>query len=120
MNEQTTVGLSPQVHETLRRLKEDGHFEDMKDAYRFGVALALARGAATISVIDRQTIFNIGTLDPDGRLQAIVGALLNQTEGIYKQIESLAEWGVTELGRLADKGPIPFAELLEDSHRNDG
>ena len=40
INEPTMIGLGERTHPLLRRLKDDGHFAEMADAYRFGVALA--------------------------------------------------------------------------------
>ena len=37
----TTIYLTKAGHERLRRLKEDGHFGEMLDAYRFAFALAM-------------------------------------------------------------------------------
>lgn len=38
------LGLSERVDAKLKRLQEEGHFADMRDAYRVGIALAMAFG----------------------------------------------------------------------------
>lgn len=116
-SEPTTIGLSDTAHGKLKRLKEDGHFLEMTDAYRFAIALALSHGAiAPVIKGSRQTIFNIGTLDPENSLYAAVSALREETdEPVYRTAERLAEWGVEELSRLAQTGEISFGELFREA-----
>ena len=65
-NEPTTIGLSESSHRKLQRLKEDGYFGEMLDAYRFAIALALSQDEIAERA-KRKTIFNVGTLDPDNQ-----------------------------------------------------
>ena len=44
VTEPTVTGVSEKTHAKLKRLKEDGHFREMADAYRFAIGLALAQG----------------------------------------------------------------------------
>lgn len=113
-NEPKTIGLSNSTHALLKRLVEDKHFNEMIDAYRFGVALALAHGVEPNDVGNRTTIFNFATVDPQGEIASVVRAL-STLEGIpiYKQVERYAEWGVMELSRLAEQGEIDFPKILE-------
>ena len=115
-----TVGLTRAGRERLRRLKEDAHFAEMTDAYRFAVAMALASGARPDAAEgERVTMFNVGTLDPDGLLAAGVAALCDlDGESPYRAMERLAEWGSLELERLVDEhGTVPVAELAEQAQR---
>lgn len=114
-SEPTTIGLSKKGHTRLRRLKEEGHFAEMADAYRFAIALALAHGTVAPKISGRQTIFNVGTLDSDQIIYAAISALREyDDEPVYSTAERLAEWGVNELSLRADKGEIQFGELLEE------
>jgi hypothetical protein len=116
MNEPTTIGLTKEGHDKLQRLKEDGYFAEMADAYRFAIALALAHGITGGSTASRGTIFNVGTLDPDRSLYFAVKTLVEpRDEPVYKVAEKLAEWGVEELYRTAQSGHLSFAKLLEES-----
>ena len=54
-----TVGLTAEGHENLQRLKDEGVFGDMLDAYRFAVGLALRRGLIAPQSIKTSTIFNV-------------------------------------------------------------
>lgn len=115
MDEPTTVGLSSDGHDRLRRLKEDGHFAEMTDAYRFAIALALAHGASPVSAASKGTIFNVGTLDPDKQIYNAIKSLYNAgDEAIYSIGERLAEWGVAELYRMAETGQLSFTRILQE------
>jgi hypothetical protein len=120
MDEPIQVGLSKEGHEKLLRLKEDGHFADMADAYRFAIALAIAHGASPDEKPLRSgpTIFNTGSLDPDRSLHTVIKAFFNPTsEPVYKLAEKLAEWGVHELYRLSESGVIPIVDMIDEANR---
>jgi hypothetical protein len=115
-HELVNVGISKAAHGKLQRLKEDGHFNEMVDAYRFAVALALAHGGATSDVGERQNVFNVGSLDPDRSLYTAVATLRQAAdEPVYKTVERLATWGVEELDRRSQRGMLSFGEILSEA-----
>jgi hypothetical protein len=119
ISEPTTIGLSEKSHGLLKRLTEDrrnGAFAEMADAYRFAIALALAHGVIPGEIpAPRQTIFNVGTLDPDKMIYNAVKALLNTADTpVYRWAERLAEWGVGELSARADRGDLDIGEILKE------
>jgi hypothetical protein len=96
-------------------LKEDGHFREMADAYRFGIGLALAQGV-TPKEISSRTVFSVATIDPEQELKtAILAVFGDQLSGvpIYKMAERLADWGINELSALAAKGDIDVVKLFD-------
>lgn len=107
----TTVGLSAHAKQILDQLVENEYFAAKLDAYRFAIALALSRGGIAAEVTKGGTIFNVGSLDPDGHLRNAVD-LLRPSKQPYRTIEKLAEWGVTELGLLADDDNLRISDLL--------
>jgi len=118
VNEPTMIGLSELTHPLLKRLKEDGHFAEMADAYRFGLALALACGEEPEELTPRTTIFSVATIDPDKEIFSAVKALKNPLGvSIYKQVERYADWGVRELSKRAKNGDIDFATLLKEAEK---
>lgn len=118
-NEPTMIGVSERTHPLLKRLKDDGHFSEMADAYRFGVALALAHGVQPGEIVGtRQTVFSVATIDPDREIATAVNAILGDDgSSIYRRVERLAEWGIRELARHAENGEIDFASLLSAAAR---
>jgi hypothetical protein len=109
--------LSEKTHAKLKRLKEDGHFLEMVDAYRCGIALALAHGVIPDEVpTPRATIFGVATVDPDRALATAIKAVMKISDvPVYRMAERLAEWGVEELARRAERGEIDFGTLLEEA-----
>lgn len=92
----TTLQLSEETHAKLASLKEEGHFEDMRDAYRLGIAVALKSGLIDDKGNRRsKTYLNIGSLDADGLLREVISTLFSPEEGDPTDIiERLAEAGV--------------------------
>lgn len=109
------VGLSESADDKLTELKELGVFADKIDGYRFGVALAVAQGAVPGELVKRTNLFNIGSLDPDQTLRKAVESLMSsalEDTTVYRLIERLADWGVSELHAQAKAGEIDFVTLL--------
>lgn len=121
MSEPTMIGLSERVHGLLTQMKEDGHFNEMADGYRIGIALALAHGAIPGEVpTPKKTVFSVATIDPDQEIAAAIRAL-GQLDGgsVYRLAERLAEWGVGELASRFETGRIDVSGLIFES-RNEG
>src|SRR4030042_780705 len=111
---ETTIGLTNESHEILKQLKRDGIFKEMVDGYRFGIALAIAYASIAPEEIKTNTIFNIGTLDPDDKLKKIIIEFFPEaTEKPYSYAERLAEWGVSEMGKLSDSGEFNFTDIYD-------
>mgnify|MGYP003386102699 FL=1 len=117
-NDLINVGLSGAVDDKLAELKEMGIFADKIDGYRFGVSLAIAQGAVPGELVKRVNLYNVGSLDPEQSLrrsvEAIMPAALESTT-VYRLIERLADWGVTELYSQAKAGEIDFVTLMEQA-----
>lgn len=112
------VGLSEAADDKLDELKELGIFADKIDGYRFGISLAIAQGVAPGELVKRKNLFNIGSLDPDQALRRSVEALMPEALAdttVYRLIERLADWGVTELYAQAKAGEIDFLALLDQA-----
>ena len=109
------IGVSEVTHAKLKRLKEDGHFKEMADAYRFAIGLALAQGS-TPPEISSQTVFSVATIDPDQSIKNAIQTILNdKVEGIpiYRMAERLADWGIQELSAQADRGEIDIVAIFD-------
>jgi uncharacterized protein YfkK (UPF0435 family) len=112
------VGLSESADDKLEELKELGVFADKIDGYRFGVSLAIAHGVVPGELVKRKNLFNVGSLDPDQSLRKSVEALMPEAleeTTVYRLIERLADWGVSELHAQAQAGEIDFLALLDQA-----
>jgi hypothetical protein len=107
--------LSERTHAKLKLLQEEGHFLEMRDAFRFGIALALSRKIHPPEIQPPRSagIYSISQIDPDQSIALAIN-LLMETNNLspYRWAERLAEWGIEELSRESEKGQIDFARLL--------
>jgi hypothetical protein len=110
-----TLGLTDKTHALLQSLKQDGVFNEMADGYRFAIALAIAHGQiAPKQRESRTTVLNVGSLDPDGSIRSIIIELYpDEKTTPYAIAERLAEWGMAELARLHESGPLRFSEIFK-------
>lgn len=114
--EPVTIGLSNAAHGKLQRLKEDAHFSELMDGYRFAIGLALAYGAEAAAVMNRTTIFNVGSLDPDRSIyHAVLALRTSHSEPVYRTAERLAEWGVEEMYQQVETGTFSIVDLLREA-----
>jgi hypothetical protein len=109
------IGVSDATHAKLTRLKEDGHFREMADAYRFAIGLALAQGIDPPEISSR-TVFSVATIDSDQSLrnaiQTIMGSRLKDIP-VYRMAERLADWGIQELYAQAELGEIDIVGIFD-------
>lgn len=110
----TNLGLSSDAHRVLKELKASGTFEEMVDAYRLGVAIAIALRADPPAVSDRANVFGAATVDQTGKLRTAVQALFPDSELTpYRLVERLANWGVLELERRRDGESIDLSGVVD-------
>jgi signal transduction protein with GAF and PtsI domain len=116
VSEPTMIGLSEKAHALLSQMKEDNFLAEMADGYRLAIGLALAQGIAPDDVPQRRTVFSVATIDPDQEIAAAIKALIDLKGGsVYRMAERLADWGVIELAKRFDGGPIDVATLVPKS-----
>lgn len=116
VTEPTMIGLSEKAHALLSQMKEDKFLEEMADGYRLGIGLALAQGIEPDDVPQRRTVFSVATIDPDQEIAAAIRALIDLKSGsVYRMAERLADWGVIELAKRFDGGPIDVVSLAPKS-----
>ena len=101
-----TVGLTPAGSEALAKVIATKWFATEMDAYKVAIAVAL-RSEINVDqpLVGATTKFNIGSLDPDGRLVALIESVLGSQAG---DPGALAE-------RLADQGLVILATRLVDN-----
>lgn len=115
MNEPTMIGVSEATHHKLKRLRDDGHFREMAEAYRFAIGLALAQGIIPPE-ISSQTVFSVATIDPDQSIKTAIQTIFGDKFGdtpIYKVAERLADWGIQELSAQAERGEIDVVSIFD-------
>jgi hypothetical protein len=104
--DKTQLGLTPAAREQLDDVYAQGGFDDLQDAYRLAVAVALVQGLApTDAAPSRNNYVNIGGLDPDGSLRTAVLAIRgDHEERPAAFIERLAEAGIAKIHAHLQEG----------------
>lgn len=121
VSEPTMIGVGEKAHALLTQMKEDGHIAEMADGFRLGIGLALSLGIdPPEDVAARRTTFSVATIDPDKEIASAIRALIDLQGGsVYKMAERLADWGVLELAKRFEGGPIDVASLVPPSPSRD-
>src|SRR6266851_266796 len=119
-----TVGLTPAGGASLEREMGTGRFKTDLDAYRLAISVALARGlvADPDAMTGVKTKFNVGSLDPDGRIRTMIGLMVPEAgTRVYDHAERRAEAGLEFLARkLVDDNALLSEVLLgEEQVRQD-
>lgn len=115
-NDKTQVALSLEGNDHVANLVDNYRwFKDGLDAYRTGVALALARNKSEIDlppVTNKKTKYSVSSLDPDGRLRDLIVTFRPELEHKpYAASEWLAEIGLSIIREELDSGKL-LSEIL--------
>lgn len=112
------LSLSVRAHTKLNLLKEEGHFSEMRDAYRLAIALALSQNIRPPEILPPKAsgIYSLSQIDPDQSIALSINFLMD-TESLppYRWAERLAEWGVEELSRQSESGQINIVKLIDEA-----
>jgi hypothetical protein len=88
-------------------------FPEEMDAYRFAFALGLSAGRVT-PLVNRQTSFNIGSFDKDGKVATLVRSMVNDDPSqTYRTAEELAETGFALIESAMQSGEFRFEDMIE-------
>jgi hypothetical protein len=111
--DRSQIGLSEQGRKDREYIREQLGLKDLQDAYRLGIAVALAKNLPPASAdVPRGTVYGAGVLDADGALRASVLALRSDHAGRpYALLERLAEAGLRDLAAYLDDG-LPIRQYL--------
>lgn len=122
-SDKTQVALSLEGNDHVANLIDNYRwFKDGLDAYRTGVALALARNKIEIDlppVTNKKTKYSVSSLDPDGRLRDLIVTFRPELEHKpYSASEWLAEIGLSIIREELDSGKL-LSEILLGAERSE-
>ena len=113
-----TFSLSDDAKSIARTMSADGHgsishdvkpFSDMLDAIRFAITLGIYLFAEKVPpLIEKpsRTLFNMGSLDPNGTLRKAIEVLspsMLEQESLSRLLRRYAEVGLIEMQRLYEQ-----------------
>lgn len=117
-----TVSLSPVAGAVAAEIRDRYHFSDVMEVVRFGAAVAMAhevRPSGGRTPGPATGTWNLGSLDRDGELRALVEALYPELdEDPAVTLETLMDKGLILLGDLVRKSDVPtIVSLVERAGR---
>jgi hypothetical protein len=121
--DKTQVALSLEGNDHVANLVDNYRwFKDGLDAYRTGVAIALARNKSEIDlppVTNKKTKYSVSSLDPDGRLRDLIVTFRPELEQKpYSASEWMAEIGLSIIREELDGGKL-LSEILLGTENSD-
>lgn len=121
--DKSQVALSLEGNDHVANLVDNYRwFKDGLDAYRTGVAVALARNKSEVDlppVTNKKTKYSVSSLDPDGRLRELIITFRPELEQKpYSASEWLAEIGLSIIREELDGGKL-LSEILLGSEITD-
>lgn len=124
-SDKTQVALSLEGNDHVANLVDNYRwFKDGLDAYRTGVALALARNKSETDlppVTNKKTKYSVSSLDPDGRLRDLIVTFRPELDQKpYSSSEWLAEIGLSIIREELDSGKLLSEILLGADNVSDG
>jgi hypothetical protein len=106
MEDRTQLAVSEQGTEDREYIRDELQLKELQDAYRLGVAVALAKELpAAPEGIRRTNTYGTGDVDPDGALRASILALRDDHGGRpYALLQRLAEAGLRDIAAYLNEG----------------
>lgn len=107
IKDRVQIGLSADGKAVLREMEKQEIIPAMLDGYRLAIAMAISRGLepSTESSADRENMYNMATLDPDGEIKLLIREIFPQaSEWPNRAAESLAEQGIPLIKEHAEGG----------------
>ena len=118
MTDMVNIRLSKEANEIAERLVETGKFENVITAAKFALAFALKNhfeefDPITYTVPDSGgNNYNVGTVDSDGQLAALLRAIYPDTTTPYMYARSLMVFGLTKIGKRIEEEGMPSVSAL--------
>ncbi|NLK72606.1 MAG: hypothetical protein GX285_06275 [Clostridiales bacterium] len=102
------IGLYPTAHTTASNLLD--RFDTLIDVAKYAFAFAVKNKVQIIpvdisSTESKKTVWNVGSVDPDGYMVSLIGIIFNNTHEPYKQIEFLINAGLLRIHEMIESDP---------------
>lgn len=113
-----TIGITKANARALARLVAEGRFASELDAAKFAMAYAIHTGIEPGSTDGAETKWNVGSVDPDGSMRALLEALYPQTSEHYRLMEYLINEGLPALIGEQGKSIDIYDALFGDADKS--
>jgi hypothetical protein len=116
--EPVNLSISDENHIWLKKFKDESIFLEMRDAYKFSVALAIARDLKPKDISKKETVFGIASIDPSKELYSCIEYLYpDKIQARYHLLEQLADVGMSYLVEMYKNGKLDLVKMIEEVNR---
>jgi hypothetical protein len=110
-DDRTTIGLTPENKATIEEI--DDNFNEQTDAAKFAMSLAIDQGVKSGTTTNTETVWNVGSFDPDGELRNLVIALYPSVESPYVTVEHFVNQGLQLINQhLSENKDLDILEFI--------
>lgn len=95
-DDRTTIGLTSDNKELMADVIS--YFNEQRDAAKFAIALAIEEGQEPDRAGNVETVWNVGSFDPDGEFRQLIKSLYPDVDQPY----AAAEYCINEGFRILD------------------
>lgn len=109
--DKTTIGLTPENKDVMGEVIS--YFNEQRDAAKFAMAVAIESGQEPDQAGNTETVWNVGTFDPNGEFRNLIKALYPDVDQPYTVIEYFINQGFRILdNHLEDNTNIDILEFV--------
>lgn len=112
VTDKKTIGVTNANGPVLTDLVVSGRFASELDAAKFAMAFAIKQGIARGVTEGAETKWNVGSIDPDGSVRALLEALYPGVPDPYRLMEHLMNEGLAALKRPGGSGIVHIDQIL--------
>lgn len=110
-DDKTTLGLTPENREVMDNIID--HFNEQMDAARFAMSLAINSGEEPGEMKNADTVWNVGSFDPDGDIRDLIRALFPEVESPYRAAEYFINTGLQQIDEhLEENKELDVVQLI--------
>lgn len=99
--DKTTIGLTPDNRKVIEKMME--HFNEQMDGARFAMSLAIKSGEEPSKIENAETVWNVGSFDPDGEIRDLIQALYPDNDSPYRAAEYFINSGLRQIDDHLDE-----------------
>lgn len=112
-DDRTTIGLAPDNRAVMEEVIP--YFNEQRDAAKFAMALAIEKGYEPDQAGNVETVWNVGSFDPDGEFRDLIKSLYPAVDQPYTAIEFFINQGFRIIhDHLQEKKDLDILELTSE------
>lgn len=110
-DDKTTIGLTPENRAVVEEIID--HFDEQMDAARFAMSISIKSGEEPSKAKNTDTVWNVGSFDPDGEIRDLIQALFPENDSPYRAAEYFINDGLQKIDdHLEDNKELDVVQLI--------